>query len=165
MSKKMIAIATILVGILLVFSAFWVNSRNIVFRYNNDTKATSGFTTTTNHVTYGGDAYTGMQNAAADTANNVSAVNDNIEVVNDNIKILNKNICEYGHALNNQKETATNFYFFSLLAAGLLVILTGFSKLIDTKPASNKWLCENCNTKNNGKFCTKCGSLKSGTTD
>ena len=31
------------------------------------------------YESYGGDAYTGIQNAAADTANNVSYLNDNLE--------------------------------------------------------------------------------------
>lgn len=61
---------------------------------------------------YGGDAYTGIQNAAAATANNIDALNESVETLANCIKIG---------------------FGFVLLILGLLIILLGTKKLMQEK--------------------------------
>ena len=61
---------------------------------------------------YGGDAYTGIQNATATTANNIETLNESVETLANSIKIG---------------------FGFVLLIFGLLIILLGTKKLIQEK--------------------------------
>ena len=61
---------------------------------------------------YGGDAYTGIQNAAAATASNIDALNESVETLANCIKIG---------------------FGFVLLILGLLIILLGTKKLMQEK--------------------------------
>lgn len=61
---------------------------------------------------YGGDAYTGIQNAAAATANQVDRLNKNVETLANCIK---------------------SGLGFVLLISGLLILLHGIKKLLETK--------------------------------
>lgn len=62
--SKNTSIATIISGIVSVVMSF------TTFFWMGDSR--------TIHQQYGGDAYTGIQNAAADAANNISSLNDTI---------------------------------------------------------------------------------------
>ncbi|MBQ7831284.1 MAG: hypothetical protein IJ393_04335 [Clostridia bacterium] len=61
---------------------------------------------------YGGDAYTGIQNAAAATASNIDALNESVETLANCIKIG---------------------FGFVLLIGGLLIILLGTKELMQEK--------------------------------
>lgn len=75
---------------------------------------------------YGGDAYTGMQQAAAQAANNLIPVFEAIEVNNDAIMKLNKNNIEAAEAeAENAKAIVSTIKYcvgFVLLSIGLTVI-------------------------------------------
>jgi len=53
---------------------------------------------------YGGDAYTGIQHAGADAANNVAILGDNIEsaafVIYDNVRVTGNNVAELAAPVN-----------------------------------------------------------------
>ncbi len=75
---------------------------------------------------YGGDAYTGMQQAAAQAANNLIPVFEAIEANNDAITKLNKNNIEIAEAEAENAEafvsTIKYYVGFILLSIGLTVI-------------------------------------------
>ena len=109
---------------------------------------------------YGGDAYTGMQQAAAQAANNVLAmeetlrqtnndlvaINDNIKATNANIAALNNNIAKVLQALANEQGNATTasvrtisqLGFFLLLAIGALTEVKYIGLLLDGIAESRK---------------------------
>ena len=102
---------------------------------------------------YGGDAYTGMQQAAAQAANNVLAleetlnqtnndlvaINENIKSTNANIAALNNNLSKMlqAQAMEQGSATAANVRavsqlgFFLLLAMGMLTVVKYLGKLLD----------------------------------
>ena len=69
-------------------------------------------TTFTKYAYYGGDAYTGIQQAAADTARNIHTLNYN---------------------MNNFLEQICKCFGFLLLVIGILVILYGIGKIFEKK--------------------------------
>ena len=102
--KKGLYIAGIITGILCIifsFSAFsgstYVPSANSI-----------------NHSIYGGDAYTGIQNAAADTGNNVKTIGEGI---GEEIKDMYDKLCQIGG--------------FALLISGILISLKYSISLYD----------------------------------
>lgn len=98
---------------------------------------------------YGGDAYSGIQQAAAQTANNVLALEDAINQTNEDLTTINKNLIDTNRnlaALNNnlvnafsaQMDTQSDaakataqLGFFLLLAIGMLTEVKYLTKLID----------------------------------
>ena len=102
---------------------------------------------------YGGDAYTGMQQASAQTANNVLAMEETLLQTNENILAVNSNLKNIGGSLasvNNNFIAATNMQqenleaassaisatmcqcvFFILLAAGLIVVTSNLNPFLD----------------------------------
>ena len=98
---------------------------------------------------YGGDAYSGIQQAAAQTANNVLALEDAINQTNEDLATINKNLIDTNRnlaALNNnlvnafsaQMDTQSDatkataqLGFFLLLAIGMLTEVKYLTKLID----------------------------------
>lgn len=68
------------------------------------------------HITYGGDAYTGIQNAAADTANNVKYL---------------------GSLLSNAAHFSGVCTGFLLLVVGALLLLVGILKGVDAFTKKN----------------------------
>ena len=66
---------------------------------------------------YGGDAYTGIQNAAAATANNIDALNESVETLANCIKIG---------------------FGFVLLIVGLLVTLYGVQEVLKSKASKQE---------------------------
>ena len=69
---------------------------------------------TSDKYTYGGDAYTGIQNAAAQTANNVSYFQDSFNSI------------------------AGRGFMFILLIAGLVLIITGIFMILKAKLANTQ---------------------------
>ena len=75
MNKKVLAIILIIAAI-----------ASIILGIMTMTKAEDLYTGRwTSHATYGGDAYTGIQNAAADTAGNVQSGNSILNSINENL--------------------------------------------------------------------------------
>ena len=68
---------------------------------------------------YGGDAYSGIQQAAAQTANNVYAVYNAVEQTNDNLAVLNDNIAAETEATQESAGAVT-------MVAGLLFLGIAF---------------------------------------
>lgn len=102
---------------------------------------------------YGGDAYTGIQQAAAQAANNVLALEDALNQTNEDLATINKNLIDanknlaalnnnlvnaYSAQLSNQSEVANatvqataQLGFFLLLAIGMLTEVKYLTKLAD----------------------------------
>lgn len=98
---------------------------------------------------YGGDAYSGIQQAAAQAANNVLALEDAINQTNEDLVAINKNLIDTNRnlaALNNNLVSAfsaqmdtqgaaakatAQLGFFLLLAIGMLTEVKYLTKLID----------------------------------
>lgn len=102
---------------------------------------------------YGGDAYSGMQQAAAQAANNVMALeetllqtNESVLAVNENLKDLNKNLVKANNnavaaaqmqdqnmiaACQSITETAVQIAFFVLLAMGLIMLICNVNPVLD----------------------------------
>lgn len=112
--KNIIPIMWITVGVLSIVFAFiclgyyygyaniYISSNSVGYVY---------------HEKYGGDAYTGIQNAAADTANNISYLGRTLE----GFEGLN-GMFDCG------MEFFTNATFFILLITGLILVLIGISR-------------------------------------
>ncbi|MBQ6895542.1 MAG: hypothetical protein IJN40_08655 [Clostridia bacterium] len=101
--------------------------------FSGDAAISSG--TYTNHSVYGGDAYTGIQNAAADTANNVAKLGSGIEA-------LHSKVSQIGG--------------FLLLILGALITLNYSKQLLEINEAEE----ENSYTPDNEtspKCCAVCG--------
>lgn len=69
------SIIVVFFGLMMIFGAF---TKNI----HITKKTSSDSTTITDYSYYGGDAYTGIQNAGADASNNAKAVADNVALTN-----------------------------------------------------------------------------------
>lgn len=102
---------------------------------------------------YGGDAYTGIQQAAAQAANNILALeetlqqtNENILAVNENLKTANGNLVKANENLikavnlqtmnletvcNSISEVISKVGFFLMLAAGLMMIVNNLNPFMD----------------------------------
>jgi len=109
---------------------------------------------------YGGDAYTGIQQAAAQAANNVLAmeetlnqtnndlvaINENIKATNSNIAALNNNLSkillsqaeEQGSATAASVDAIGQLGFFLLLAIGMLTEVKYLGVLLDGIAESRK---------------------------
>ena len=91
---------------------------------------------------YGGDAYTGMQQASAQAATNLVAVYDSVNQTNTNIETLNHNIINLTKKqAQNQTEMASLIRMsvsFLLLALGLMTIIKHLDVLTDIKKTSDK---------------------------
>ncbi len=94
--KKGLYITGILSGILCIMFSFSAFSGNIYVPSGNSI----------NHNIYGGDAYTGIQNAAADTGNNVKTIGEGI---GEEIKDMYDKLCQIGG--------------FALLISGIMISL------------------------------------------
>ena len=128
----------------------------------------------TDHDTYGGDAYTGIQNAAADAANNITKLSSGIESLYDKISLIGG---------------------FILMISGALIILHYFEQLVqineytgtdssqtpenvkyenggyslskldeehESAENNNSWECSKCGSINKygSSFCKDCGAYK-----
>lgn len=102
---------------------------------------------------YGGDAYTGIQQAAAQAVNNILALeetlqqtNENILAVNENLKTANGNLVKANENLikavnlqtmnletvcNSISEVISKVGFFLMLAAGLMMIVNNLNPFMD----------------------------------
>jgi len=85
---------------------------------------------------YGGDAYTGIQQASAQAATNLVAVYDNIDQTNSNLEALNSNIINHTdqtEALASFLQTALGFLILSI---GLLTVVKHLGLLLtETGPS------------------------------
>ena len=106
---------------------------------------------------YGGDAYTGIQQAAAQAANNILALeetlqqtNENILAVNENLKTANSNLVKANENLikavnlqtmnletvcNSISDVISQVGFFLMLAAGLTMIANNLNPFMDNLDA------------------------------
>ena len=75
-------IASAIVILFGILTSFGVFNSNI----NAYGSTSAGTTTTTSHKAYGGDAYTGIQNAGADASNNAAVAAENIKLTNELLK-------------------------------------------------------------------------------
>ena len=102
---------------------------------------------------YGGDAYTGIQQAAAQAANNIlaleetlnqtnndlAAINRNIKTTNSNLATINNNLIkalqsqaeEQGSATAASIRSVGKLGFFLLLAIGMLTVVKYLGQLLD----------------------------------
>lgn len=69
------SVVVIVLGIIVMCGAF---GNEII----SSGEFSSGTTDYTSHITYGGDAYTGMQNASADASNNAAVAAENVVITN-----------------------------------------------------------------------------------
>ncbi len=115
----------VIVGIVIIILA------GIVFVYPTGIKTAkvkdidryvSNYPSTEANLAYGGDAYTGIQNAGAQTANNVYSVYEAIEGESKNLEIIAKTQAENMEAMINAIKL---FVSFILLAVGLITIGNG----------------------------------------
>lgn len=94
-SKKQMAsmIGIISCALIIIFGIVFTMYGLLGSKINTSQTFSSGLTTYTNHNKYGGDAYTGMQNASADASNNAAIAAENVEITNrlvyDTIKGIN----------------------------------------------------------------------------
>lgn len=102
--KKGLYIAGIITGILCIIFSFSA--------FSGSTYVPSG--DSISHSIYGGDAYTGIQNAAADTGNNVKTIGEGI---GEEIKDMYDKLCQIGG--------------FALLISGILISLKYSISLYD----------------------------------
>ncbi len=123
--NKTICYIGIAIGIICIIFSFAA--------FSGDAAISSG--TYTNHSVYGGDAYTGIQNAAADTANNVVKLGSGIEALYDKISQVGG---------------------FILLIAGALIILNYSKQLAEINEAEEEYIYIP-DTQNNPKCCDVCG--------
>lgn len=107
--KKIFSVSWIAIGILSILFAI------ISFTTTDPTEFNCSLDVVS-HKAYGGDAYTGIQQAAADTANNLNSLNFNLE----NMLYIISDVC--GKLIG-----------FVLLIAGFAMILVGATKLVELK--------------------------------
>ena len=158
------ALIGMLAGVLAVVLAvlLFTTPGNVVLNYNEQPSGISSMDTgtRTSYNYYGGDAYTGMQQAAAQAANNVLAmeetlrqtnndlvaINENVKSINANIAALNNNISkilqaqadEQGSATAASVRTISQLGFFLLLAIGALTEVKYIGLLLDGIAESRK---------------------------
>lgn len=98
---------------------------------------------------YGGDAYTGIQQAAAQAANNMIPVFEAIEAGNKGMKELNKNIIEKANVeANNLKAMVSAFQYFIgllVLSIGLLTIVKYIGGFFPNSSETRKGRFDNSN--------------------
>ena len=99
LAKKILAIGIMVVGLAAIVFAIICWSSSIYFYEGSSVR----------FETYGGDAYTGIQNAAAQTANN--------------IQYLNRSLEEFATLM-------ANWMGFLLITIGTLLLVVGVSKTI-----------------------------------
>lgn len=88
---------------------------------------------------YGGDAYTGIQQAAAQAANNILALEENLKTANGNLVKANENLIKAVNLQTMNLETVCNSIseviskvgFFLMLAAGLMMIVNNLNPFMD----------------------------------
>ena len=91
-----------------------------------DTKTAQGDFDYTAHKYYGGDAYTGIQQAAADTANGVQDVENQTVVVANNIDAMNDNLKEVNQEMSARLQILQKYlrsFFRPVLWCVLIVFL------------------------------------------
>ena len=108
----------------------------------------------TAHEAYGGDAYTGIQNAAADTANSVRRLNDDICVGFGSILL----VATFAFALVSAR------YFYLAKEKTAAVPAPAPAPRYQVAPVQEMRPCESCGTmvRANEKYCTNCGHVVSG---
>ena len=87
-----------------------------------------GYSKYVSYEFYGGDAYTGIQNAAADTANNIGRLTDLVESVG---------------------EEFFNFFGTMLILAGVLVIIVSIKMAVTEITKAKEIQCESVGVENN----------------
>ncbi len=110
-------LSIVVVGILTSVGTFYTPD------YSSDIAGVSG-TTYTSHKAYGGDAYTGIQQAAADASNNAAAAAYNVGIAVDHLEDVKK-------AVNNQGEmthTATGIVIVAIGVVGTCYFAMKFTE-------------------------------------
>ncbi|MBP3414913.1 MAG: hypothetical protein J6L81_06945 [Clostridia bacterium] len=138
MSKKHFSFIGIGIGLLCIifaFVVFFIKPDISSPTLKNPAMASVGYTAQTEaNEYYGGDAYTGIQHASAQTANNVVAVNDTLQQTNSNLETINSNIKRQAAAQENNIISLCKIVQlisgFFLLVIGLLTILKHLEHLI-----------------------------------
>lgn len=107
----------------------------------------------TAHEVYGGDAYTGIQNAAADTANSVRRLNDDICVGFGSILL----VATFAFAL----VSARYFYLAKEETAVVSAPTPAPAARYQSAPVQDMRPCESCGTmiRADEKYCTNCGHV------
>lgn len=140
MTKKACDIIGIIVGVLMIAFAVVVFASTPQYTSSINSGSTnakeidySAYTEYEDNKWYGGDAYTGIQQAAAQAANNLIAVNNSVETSNEYLYNINKNldginytIEHIGSPLQNNFSIFTDYLKMCLalvfVSAGLLTI-------------------------------------------
>ena len=122
--KNILNLAGVIIGVMMIIFSFVTLS----FDYSPSiyTESLDSDAYSEHNSTYGGDAYTGIQNAAAQTANNVKALNENIETFNGNVARISKQIAK---GIETECSLYSTLGFFVLFSAGLLVTLKYLGKM------------------------------------
>ncbi|MBR5279721.1 MAG: hypothetical protein IKU26_01960 [Clostridia bacterium] len=139
MKKKILGIGLLAIAVVcLVFS---------ILCFNMEFKGSGSYES---YESYGGDAYTGIQNASAQTANNVRA--------------LSYDIAEIGNALTTCVGYGFVVVTLTFVAVGLYYLLGGSTTKKEVVVASAMEMpnntCQQCGevTPEGVAFCTKCGT-------
>ena len=162
--KRIFAIAFIIIGILSIILAFCAYGCDVGYPERNKS--------------YGGDAYTGIQNAAAETANNVHYLTEAVVFgVGSILLVAGFSLAATGMYLyaNSKEDTDDtpnqNTYTPNIAPTQPKPNFSAASFSPDSyvptpkgpAPTADTWVCKNCGTSNKKEYgqCKKCGQYRS----
>lgn len=101
--------------------------RDISHDYTYTSYSGYGSYTNTSYEYYGGDAYTGIQHAAADTADNVAQLGKSVGEVGKSVSEIGKNVSEAGKGVANVESyaeaTMNNVFTVGITVSSILLII------------------------------------------
>ena len=155
MHKKLLKIFGIILGVLTIVLAIVVFTKSVGYYEKN--------------VSYGGDAYTGIQNAAAQTANNVQYVGEMIRfALGSQMLVMGLAMVLGSLCIRTREQEQIEEPVRVPPVASSVPMPQGYSRpapepVQQPAPAvSAEWRCSKCGTahKNGGRFCYVCGSSR-----